>query len=627
MRLQDFLLISFVCFTYGIALPFIAADEAFGAISVVHRVLRRCGAFFVCRGGQQQGREETAETNLLGNIRSSLLKEYVKCIARRYGVFELFLEGGRSKTGLLLPPKRGILTTVLEMVLRGPSLDVTLVPISVSYDKILEAETFPQELLGEPKKAEALSRVLKATRLLADRSYQQKLMAGPGSRGLSPQFGPGYRPCGTATINVMEPISFREYLFNTWGNEASLKTLLGALRHSAASPMTGFEEMPKITGQPRIILSTDQHKPENVMPEEQRQQLATSTTSYGVMRAGGQLPPIPDDIRKKVIVDISDRVMEKLSEGLYITPTSLVATILALHRDGIREEDLIAQVAWLRDEVLARGGKLSPCVGGFSYAPFACVRTVLGRYLNSVVEQKGEGWTAASSYTGDASDAQGAPLRAHLPRLLACGGPAAWKDGVTLEDLQSHTTFLLRLLGNHFVYSGKMTEDAVENVVSLMEQRGLLQRHEKGAGSDIRFAFNQQQEAMVVLLCCFIWPFLHLLLLIAAVAVVVFASSLRAAKPLACASPQLRKRQLVARAHWLADGLCKQRILGLVDKIFKYRRAAAFDASRPDAQPATLGEDAPTGSSSNNSSGSSNSSSSNSSSKSSSSGSSARGLL
>lgn len=60
-----------------------------------------------------------------------------------------------SPSGLLLPPKLGILTTVCDMLLSGSSLDVTFVPIAISYDKVLEAETFPQELLGEPKKAEA----------------------------------------------------------------------------------------------------------------------------------------------------------------------------------------------------------------------------------------------------------------------------------------------------------------------------------------------------------------------------------------------------------------------------------------------------------------------------------------
>ena len=60
-----------------------------------------------------------------------------------------------SLLGLLLPPKRGILSTIADMVLAGSSLDVIFVPITISYDKVLEAETFPQELLGEPKKAEA----------------------------------------------------------------------------------------------------------------------------------------------------------------------------------------------------------------------------------------------------------------------------------------------------------------------------------------------------------------------------------------------------------------------------------------------------------------------------------------
>lgn len=44
----------------------------------------------------------------------------------------------------------------------------------------------------------------------------------------------------------------------------------------------------------------------------------------------------------QIVADIGDRLMDKLSEGLYVTPTSLVATILSLHGDGIREEDLVS---------------------------------------------------------------------------------------------------------------------------------------------------------------------------------------------------------------------------------------------------------------------------------------------
>lgn len=90
-------------------------------------------------------------------------------------------------------------------------------------------------------------------------------------------------------------------------------------------------------------------------------------------------------------------------------------------------------------------------------------------------------------YDGKGPDSQVAPLRAHLPRLLlayyrnqcvhvfaneafvavaisACSGAAAWKEGATMQEIQTHTSFLLKLISNHFVYSGKMTEDSVDSV-------------------------------------------------------------------------------------------------------------------------------------------------------------------
>lgn len=44
-------------------------------------------------------------------------------------------------------------------------------------------------------------------------------------------------------------------------------------------------------------------------------------------------------------------------------------------------------------------------------------------------------------------------------------------------------------------------------VVQLMEERGVLVRR-GGNGSQTRFALNGQQEALVILLCCFLWPFI-----------------------------------------------------------------------------------------------------------------------
>lgn len=57
----------------------------------------------------------------------------------------------------------------------------------------------------------------------------------------------------------------------------------------------------------------------------------------------------------QIVAGVSHRVMGKLSEGLYVTPTSLVATILALHRDGIREEDLVRFFAACSLRLLLKG--------------------------------------------------------------------------------------------------------------------------------------------------------------------------------------------------------------------------------------------------------------------------------
>lgn len=44
--------------------------------------------------------------------------------------------------------------------------DVCIVPLTINYEKVLEGDTFPEELLGEEKVEESLLRVIKAAKLL-----------------------------------------------------------------------------------------------------------------------------------------------------------------------------------------------------------------------------------------------------------------------------------------------------------------------------------------------------------------------------------------------------------------------------------------------------------------------------
>lgn len=50
---------------------------------------------------------------------------------------------------------------------QGKLPDATLLPITINYEKVLEADTYPYELLGEEKVKESLLRLIKASRILS----------------------------------------------------------------------------------------------------------------------------------------------------------------------------------------------------------------------------------------------------------------------------------------------------------------------------------------------------------------------------------------------------------------------------------------------------------------------------
>jgi glycerol-3-phosphate O-acyltransferase len=85
------------------------------------------------------------------------LREYLGyLLAKRFNL-EWYMEGGRSRTGKLRPPRYGLLTYLAEAALRGRAEDAYLVPVSITYDQLREASAMAAEQGGAAKKAEGLS--------------------------------------------------------------------------------------------------------------------------------------------------------------------------------------------------------------------------------------------------------------------------------------------------------------------------------------------------------------------------------------------------------------------------------------------------------------------------------------
>lgn len=91
------------------------------------------------------------------------LKAFLGRMIERRLPLRWFIEGTRSRTGKLAPPKLGLLAWVVEAS-REAGVELMLVPASVSYDQLHEVEEFAGEAQGAAKRAESLGWLVRYVR-------------------------------------------------------------------------------------------------------------------------------------------------------------------------------------------------------------------------------------------------------------------------------------------------------------------------------------------------------------------------------------------------------------------------------------------------------------------------------
>src|SRR3954454_24059431 len=152
----DYMILSMICDDYGLHSPQGAASDTFNFFPV-GRLLRAGGAYFIRRSFKGD------------RIYSATMGAYVKRLLQDGFTKEFFIEGGRSRNGKLLPPKFGMLTLEVDAWLTGVRPDAYFAPISISYEKIVEAGAYQRELLGGEKQKEDAKALLGATSILRSR--------------------------------------------------------------------------------------------------------------------------------------------------------------------------------------------------------------------------------------------------------------------------------------------------------------------------------------------------------------------------------------------------------------------------------------------------------------------------
>lgn len=153
---MDYLLLSYVIYKQGYAVPHIAAGINLN-IPVVGRFLRKGGAFFLRR-------------SFAGNaLYTAVFMKYLAVIMGRGHSIEYFIEGGRSRTGRLLQPKTGMLSMTVRSYLRDPRRPVVFLPVYFGYERIVEAGTYIGELSGREKQKESIGDLVRALGVLREK--------------------------------------------------------------------------------------------------------------------------------------------------------------------------------------------------------------------------------------------------------------------------------------------------------------------------------------------------------------------------------------------------------------------------------------------------------------------------
>ena len=149
----DYLLLGYLLYSRGLQLPHVAAGDNLN-IPVLGGVLRRAGAFYMRRSFRDNPLYE------------AVFKEYFSQLLIRGHAMKYFVEGGRTRTGRLLPAKTGLLNMTIETQRAFPEISIVLVPVYIGYEKLIEANSYLKELRGERKTRESLGDLFRNIRLV-----------------------------------------------------------------------------------------------------------------------------------------------------------------------------------------------------------------------------------------------------------------------------------------------------------------------------------------------------------------------------------------------------------------------------------------------------------------------------
>jgi glycerol-3-phosphate O-acyltransferase len=162
----DYVLITWVFYQHDLIIPHVITGDNL-AIWPLSSYFRSVGGFFIKRSFSGE------------HIHPAVFARYLRELIFHGYPVEFFIEGGRSRSGKLLPPRVGVLGMVFDAAERRPhDQEVTLLPISLAYEEVAEEGAYVREAGGEDKRPETMGQLVKARSVLKRRFGRVYLRVG-----------------------------------------------------------------------------------------------------------------------------------------------------------------------------------------------------------------------------------------------------------------------------------------------------------------------------------------------------------------------------------------------------------------------------------------------------------------
>ena len=144
----DYCALTYLLYENGLMIPQVAAGNNLN-LPIIGGILRGAGAVFMRR------------TFMSNSLYSTVFFEHIRALMTRGNSIEFFPEGGRSRTGLSLPSRPGLLSLIIRSYASLKDQNVKIVPVYIGYEKILEGQSYLSELAGGKKEKESILDPLK----------------------------------------------------------------------------------------------------------------------------------------------------------------------------------------------------------------------------------------------------------------------------------------------------------------------------------------------------------------------------------------------------------------------------------------------------------------------------------